>query len=479
MTTTKAKDVMLAGGVIAVAGAVYVRALGLGFFSDDWQWLGRMNATLDRPLYVFTVFYRDFNPVLHATFVLDWIAGGGRAWSFHLQSIALHLVTTTLLFLVCRRLSGNAVVAAAAALVFAVNVRLSEVVLWPAARGHELATLFTLGAVLVAGSRWRWRGAYAALFFVLAILSKETALAMLLAFPFLISDWRRLRGALVAMGVSAAAFVVFKLVGTPVLDTTGAPLGEVVRKVPFLLLRPLGAGDWYPFTWPACLAVFALLAGAFWLARKSIALGGLAWVVAATLPIIPLQKVSSRYLYLPAAGWSIVLCGVVAWIVAKLPSATARRAAAIAGVSALALLAAGNALDVQREIDDYADLAAPYDALAAALAPSLAAVPAGGSVVVVDTGPRDTIARLAASLAERRTITKLIPSRSNAVEGLICLEDLLNVATPRRPGSIARSVALEETNDPRWIVWNGLTARTLPGAPQAATPPERTFAARR
>jgi hypothetical protein len=174
-----------------------------------------------------------------------------------------------------------------------------------------------------------------------------------------------------------------------------------------------------------------------------------------------------------------VLCGVVAWIVAKLPSATARRAAAIAGASALTLVAAANALDVQREIDDYADLAAPYDALAAALAPSLAAVPSGGSVVVVDTGPRATIPRLVASIAERGTITKLIPDRSNAVEGLICLEDLINAATPRRPGSIARSVPLEETNDPRWIVWDGRSAQTLHSGPQAATPPERTFAAKR
>jgi len=249
MTSTRAKDLALVGALIALAGAVYIRALGLGFFSDDWQWLGRMNATLDRPSYVFTVFYRDFNPFLHATFVLDWIAGGGRAWSFHLQSIGLHLVTTALLFLVCRRLSGSAVLAAAAALVFAVNVRLSEVVLWPAARGHELATLLTLGAVFVSGSRWRWRGAYAALFYVLAMLSKETALAMLLAFPFLIPDWRRMRVALVAMGTAAAAFVVFKLVATPGFDTTSAPLGDVVRKVPLLLLRPLGLSDWYPFSW--------------------------------------------------------------------------------------------------------------------------------------------------------------------------------------------------------------------------------------
>jgi len=478
MTPESKKTLALAGGLVALTGAVYARALGVGFFSDDWEMLGRMNATLDRPSYVFTVFYRDFNPFLHATFVVDWIAGSGRPWAFHLQSWAVHLVTTVLLFVLCRRLSGNAALAAAAALAFAVNVRVSEAVIWPVARGHELATLFALAALLAAGSRWRWGGGLAAVFFVLGFLSKESGLVPLVAFPFLLPDWRRVRGALVAMAVAAAAFVAFKLVSTPAFDTTPAPLGEVVLKVPFLLLRPLGLGDLYAFTWPACIAVIGTFGLLAWYFRRSAVLSGLVWVAAGTIPIIPLQKLSSRYLYLPAVGWSIVLCGLVAWLAPRLTSARIRRMAVLLGVTALALVAAGNVLDVQREIDDYARLAAPYDRLAAALRDPLAAVEPGGGVVVVDAGPRDAIARLATGVAERGTITKLIPYRADAVDGLIYLEDLMNVATPRRPGSIARRVPLEEARDGRWIVWDGSAAHTLPGAPEVTPPPERLFAAR-
>lgn len=478
MTSKRSWDLPLVAALLAVTAAVYARALGVGFFSDDWEWLGRMNATLDRPAFVFTVFYRDFNPVLHASFVVDWIAGGGRAVAFHLQSLALHLVNTALLFLLCRRLSGSAPVAAAAALAWAVNVRLSEAVIWPAARGHELATLFALAALLALGSRWRASGAVATGLFVLGLLSKETALLPLAAFPFLLPDWRRARWALAAMAAAGAAFVAFKVVSTPSLHTTPAPLGDVVRKVPFLVLRPLGLGDLYSFTWPACLAVLALVALAAWWLRRGAALGGFVWVAAATIPIVPLDKLSSRYLYLPAAGWSIVLCAVIARIAPRLASAAARRAAAVAGIAALGLLVAGNALDVGREIEDYALLAAPYDALAAALRGPLGAVEPGGSVVVVATGPGDTIAKLAASVAERGTITKLIPHRTRGIDGLIELRDLLNATTPRRPGSLAGRVPPEEARGGAWIAWDGRTARRLSGPPDVAIPTERLFAAR-
>ena len=478
MTSRTRRDLALAGGLLAIVGVVYARSLGVGFFSDDWEWLGRMNATLDRPMYVFTVFYRDFNPVLHASFVVDWFTGGGRALTFHLQSWVLHLINAALLFLLCRRLSGSAALAASAALVWAVNVRLSEAVIWPAARGHELATLFTLGALLAAGSRWRLGNALAVGLFVLGLLSKETALLPLAAFPFLLPDWRRARGALLAMAAAGAAFVTLKIVSTPSLHATPAPLGEVVRKVPFLLLRPLGLGDFYSFGWPACLAVLALFALAAWFLRRGFAFGGLVWVVAGTLPIVPLDKLSSRYLYLPAVGWSIVLCGVVAWIVRGLPSAAARRAAALAGITALGLVIAGNGLDIQREIDDYARLSTPYGALAAALADSLAAVEPGASIVVVDAGPRDTISRLAAGVAEHGTMTKLIPYRAEAIDGLIELQDLINATKPRHPGYLARRVPPEEARNGRWILWDGHAALSLPGPPDVAIPPERLFAVR-
>ena len=109
----------------AVACAIYVPAVNVGFFSDDYQWLGRMNATLERPSYVFTVFFRDFNPVLHASFTLDWIVGGYHPAVWHADSILLHGIAAGLLFLLCARLGAPFWVAVAGSGLWAVNVRLS------------------------------------------------------------------------------------------------------------------------------------------------------------------------------------------------------------------------------------------------------------------------------------------------------------------------------------------------------------------
>jgi len=67
---------------------VYARALGAGFFSDDYEWLGPHDAALERPCMSFRVFYRDFNPVLHLSFVLDYLLGEERP-VFHATSLLL------------------------------------------------------------------------------------------------------------------------------------------------------------------------------------------------------------------------------------------------------------------------------------------------------------------------------------------------------------------------------------------------------
>ena len=94
--TTRRKTVCGALLLAAVACGIHLPAIDAGFFSDDYQWLGRMNATLERPFYVFTVFFRDFNPVLHASFALDWILGGDSASIWHMDSILMHGIATVL-----------------------------------------------------------------------------------------------------------------------------------------------------------------------------------------------------------------------------------------------------------------------------------------------------------------------------------------------------------------------------------------------
>jgi len=100
----------------ALVLAVYLPALTAGFFSDDYQWLGRMASTVVRPSYVFTVFFRDFNPLLHLSYLGDWLFGGGSPLAFHLTSILIHSISTLLLCLLLYRLTGNRWITLAAVL---------------------------------------------------------------------------------------------------------------------------------------------------------------------------------------------------------------------------------------------------------------------------------------------------------------------------------------------------------------------------
>jgi len=471
------RDLYRAAALIVVVCAAYAAALGAGFFSDDYQWLGRMNPTLERPSYLFSIFYRDFNPVLHASFLLDWIVGGPNAVVYHADSILIHAVCAGLLLLLCKRASGNSWLAALAALAWALNVRISETVIWAAARGHSLATLFVLAALLALGSRARWREVVGVALLVLGLLTKETALFPIALVPFFVPEPRRawrLYGALATVGV---AFVLFNLLAKPEFHTSPAGPAALLLKVPFILLRPLGLGDFYDFSWLLLLFVLAAYVAITFLLRRTPALVGLLWVAVCTVPIIPLDKLSSRYLYMMSAGYALVLCGVVPWIAQHIRDRSLRRIVAGLALTGLLIMTAGNLVNIQREIGDYAILARPYRECVEALGPHLRAVAPGDTVVIVDDGPRDAIRSLTDEIAARRNINKLIPYRAGAVDGLIELPDLLNTVR-RTPGLLGYVAELEASGLPCYVYYDGTRAWAADVVPDRPSPPERVFTAR-
>ena len=459
--------------VAVLAGAVYLPALGVGFYSDDYQWLGRMNPTLEHPSYVFSVIYRDFNPVLHASFLVDWLIGGAAGHVWHADSILIHGLCAALVFALCRRLGAAAPLSGAAALCWAWNVRISEAVIWPAARGHVLATLFSVAALVVLRGSMRWRRTLAFVLFLLGLLSKETALFPLLLAPLFVRDWRQERGLLAVLATLAVAFVTFNLVAKDAFHLSGASTGTLVLRAPFLVLRPLGLGDYYRFdAWALILFVAALL-GVAWLLRRTTGLAGLVWVVACAVPVLPLEKFSSRYLYMMAVGYALVLCGA-AGLLARLGAM--RRVATSAAVLLLVLVSVANVVNIQREIEDYRLLAAPYAACVESFRAPLRSLAPGESAVVVDLGPRDTIPKLVQTIDERGNMTKLIPYRAHGIGGLIQLSDLVNLVHDRAPGTLG-STADPSIPGARWFVRTGDSLRELPGPPEGAIPPEIVFGA--
>jgi hypothetical protein len=205
---------------------------------------------------------------------------------------------------------------------------------------------------------------------------------------------------------------------------------------------------------------------------------GVAWVVACALPVIALEKLSSRYLYMMSVGYALALCGLMCWTRRLLREPRGRRLAAVsAGVGLVAVLAA-NWVDIQREIGDYRVLAEPFRACFETLSDAARALATGETLVVADVSSRDAVARLTRNLAERGNITKLIPYREDAVGGLIALDDLINAARATQRGAIALPVSPTHPGRKRVLAWDGLQTWDLPPASLASLPPDRLSAAR-
>ena len=457
--------------------AVYAGALGAGFFSDDYEWLGRMTPALERPGYLFRVFYRDFNPVLHASFVVDYLVGGGAAAVFHATSLLVHAANTTLLVLLCTRLAGNPWASLATGLLWGTGVRISEAVIWPAARGHSLAALFVLAALLVLTGSSRRRVLWAGALFAAALLTKEVAFFPMLLAPAFARDRATRRNTAVAVGALAAAFVVFNVACKSGYDTTGEGMGAMLLKLPFVVLRPIGLGDRYDFSIVGFALFAAAGAGLLLLCRRSSpALLGLLWIAFCAAAVLPLQKVSSRYLYLLSIGYPLLACGLVAHPgFPRLSPGIRRTILGFGGVAAL-LLAAANAVFVQREIADYRLLAEPYRACFETLREPAAVLSPGETLIVAETKPRTAIPVLTDLMERRGNVRKLIPERDQGVGGLIALPDLINAVRPARAGTLAVAADPATAGPRRIYLWDGRMAQPADALPDPA--PARLVAAK-
>lgn len=119
------------------AAAVYLNSLANGFALDDVHIIevNRRVHELDswREIWL-TPYWPTFGtqlglwrPLAIFGFALQWAAGGGDALTFHVTSVALHVLVTSLCFLLLERLT-TATAAFAGALLFAVHPLHTEAV---------------------------------------------------------------------------------------------------------------------------------------------------------------------------------------------------------------------------------------------------------------------------------------------------------------------------------------------------------------
>src|SRR5687767_13960721 len=171
----------------ALAGAflvIYLPDIGRGFISDDFRWIVESRAEsigdLIALLRANTGFYR---PVVSWAFAADHALWGTNAFGYGVTNLLLCLATAGALFALARRfaLPSSAALVVAGVWLFnfhAVNMAL----LWLSGRTALLVSLFSVGT---AHAMLRGRFLLAGVLALLAMLSKEEAVALLALFSAL------------------------------------------------------------------------------------------------------------------------------------------------------------------------------------------------------------------------------------------------------------------------------------------------------
>jgi len=171
------------GILLVVTALVYGNSLGNSFTMDDELYIFR-NPQVTSPsahdLFQANAASKVFRPVTFATFSINWKLGRDNAFGYHLFNLLLHAAVTLLLFVLLRALlerePHGASIAFAAALLFAVHPIHTEAVASIIGRSELLAAGFLMAAWLL---HLLNRPALGGLCFVLALLSKESAIVFL------------------------------------------------------------------------------------------------------------------------------------------------------------------------------------------------------------------------------------------------------------------------------------------------------------
>ena len=342
--------------LVAASVIVYHNALSASFFDDDFQWLVGSWSFQPAKLLAFGSLTHFYRPVVDVYFAAMTPLLGGSPMLFHAASIALHAATVLVVFALAQEVFAPAdlvradlaradlaradlvgadlkvgpSIAFAAALFFAVQPSDTQAVAWVSAISETIGTLFGCLSLLWF-LRWRMRqrphlrvlsiGAFA-----LALLTHESSVVFL---PVLfLADWLlcRARRAEPASGrdVWTSTFRTFApyaglTIAYLAIDISINSRNYVVSQGhytfgPHILTNALdyiqalyvGRRDWINYGVIA-VGTTALLAGGN--ARVRFAT---CWMLLALAPFLSFNwGNTSRYLYQPAIGFSLLLAEAV------------------------------------------------------------------------------------------------------------------------------------------------------------------------
>jgi tetratricopeptide (TPR) repeat protein len=293
-----------------------------------------------------STFYR---PLFLAWLMLNRHLFGLEPWAWHLMTLALHLVTTVLVFYVARALAKDSRTATLAALVFGVHPVHVEGVAWVSGGTEPLGAIFFLAAFLsylrARGRPWRNRWNMTALAtFAAGVLCKETVVSLpvvLVAYECVYGDQPNLRSRVLSglkatypyFAVAAAYGAVRLLVFRALPGTHAqAPMATVMLTIPSVLwfytrhlLFPRRLSVFYdtyyvdhvtsrefllPLLTIAALATLLVIVARRW--RSPAMVFSLVWFAVTLAPALNFRAfywrelAHDRYVYLPSIGFCVI-----------------------------------------------------------------------------------------------------------------------------------------------------------------------------
>jgi protein O-mannosyl-transferase len=435
----------------ALALLVSINTLSNGFVTDDISQILN-NAFIKKlsnlPL-VFTSRVWDFatedvvltlgsyyRPTLNALFIINYAIFGESAWGWHLVNALIHGAVTLLVFVVVREMTTRPWLAATTACLFAVHPAHVEAVAWVSGVTDLLMSLFLLPAFYFYLRSRKSNRKYLMLlslaFYLFALLSKETALAL----PFIIaycelfyfetapSLRRRVNLALTLASLFIVPTAIYYLVrynALSALVNTSEPrysLLSSLATVPLaaakylkLMIVPTGYSYQHytaiveTVTGMRFLAPFALIAaiaaGVWFIKSREMNFAAL-WFIITLVPAFeairyldPEYLIQERYLYLPSIGFCLALALGIEWLATR--SLFGSRGRIAAAVSAFIIVLAWGTFSV-RQNGVWKDTLTLYRNVVA-VEPGSATAHSALAYAYFDAGkPRDAEAEVRAAL---------------------------------------------------------------------------------
>jgi tetratricopeptide (TPR) repeat protein len=341
-------------------------------------------------------------PLTWISLQVDYALYGLDPSGYHVTNVALHALSTILLYLALVGMTGAVGCSAFTAAVFALHPLHVESVAWVTERKDTLSGVFWMLTLCAYAFYARRPGCIRRYLLVLACLAMGLmAKPMLVTLPFALvlldywplhrlrgdraSAWpapRALRAALIeklpmfglAAGASAVTFWIQRTAGAvSALEAIplGARIANALESYVIYLWKsvwPTGLAAFYPLSeipgWRAAAAGAVLaavsVAAVRGAARRPYFLVGWLWYLGTLIPVIGLVQVgmqarADRYMYLPLVGVTIA----IAWGVAELAQRWRIPRPALGGLALIALIAMG--AGTWRQAQTWRDTEALYE----------------------------------------------------------------------------------------------------------------------